>query len=313
MFKNLPNFRQAGGKGLLTKDGRRVKDGLLYRSSRTDFLTEKEKETFQGFGIKSIIDLRRKTEYERAEGDKLLDDNYKLCILKKGKIHEWKPSLRWGGGAKKRQGGGGGAPDIKQANEGKSETESTDGVPASSESLRGRRYLVNMMSMDLIFYVFKQVNVFIRFISLILVLTDWLFGCHLFVRLFNYLVVNHQTLSKQYVDVLEYTKPAVVDILRLLISEDNTPVLIHCAHGKDRTGVMIAVILGCLGVEDELIAQDYAQSEVSRWLVNLCHVPTRTHTYMYMYMYMHMYGDYNVRLLYLYNIYAIIEGSGACL
>ena len=272
VFKNLPNFRQAGGKGLLTKDGRRIKDGLLYRSSRTDFLTEKEKETFQGFGIKSIIDLRRKQEYERAEGDKLLDDSYKPCILKKGKVQEWRPSLRWGGGAKKGNGGGG-APDIKQANEAKLETESTDGGGPTS-SVRGRRYLINMVSMDLIFYVFKQVNVFIRFISLILVLTDWLFGCHLFVRLFNYLVVNHQTLSKQYVDILEYTKPAVADILRLLISDDNTPVLIHCAHGKDRTGVMIAVILGCLGVEDELIAQDYAQSEVRVWLhvVNLCHV-----------------------------------------
>lgn len=120
-----------------------------------------------------------------------------------------------------------------------------------------------MMTMDLIWYVFNQVNFFIRYISLILVLTDWLFGCHLFVRLFNWLVVNHQTLSKQYVDILEYTKPAVADILRLLISDDNVPVLIHCAHGKDRTGVMIAVILGCLGVEDELIAEDYAQSEVS--------------------------------------------------
>ena len=267
VFKNLPNFRQAGGKGLVTKDGQRIKDGILFRSSRTDFLTQKEKETFEGFGIKSIIDLRRKTEYERAEGEKLLDDSYKPCILKKGKIHEWKPSLRWGGGAKKRNGGS--SPDIKQSNDTKSETESTDGGMTSP---RGRRYLVNMMSMDLIFYVFNQVNILIRFISLILVLTDYLFGCHLFVRLFNYLVVNHQTLSKQYVDILEYTKPAVADILRLLVSEDNTPVLIHCAHGKDRTGVMIAVILGCLGVEDELIAQDYAQSEVSRWSISLCHI-----------------------------------------
>lgn len=259
VFKNLPNFRQAGGRGLLTKAGQRVRDGLLFRSSRTDFLTEKEKETFQGFGIKSIIDLRRKSEYERAEGDKILDDKYETCILKKGKVQKWKPSFRWGG-AKKRKVASGDTPDSKPHNE--SETESTDdGQP----SLRGRRYLVNMMSMDLIWYVFTQVNFFIRYISLILVVMDWLFGCHLFVRLFNWLVVNQQSLSKQYVDILEYTKPAVADILRLLISEDNIPVLVHCAHGKDRTGVMIAVILGCLGVEDELIAEDYAESQVNRW------------------------------------------------
>lgn len=258
VFKNMPNFRQAGGRGLLTKDGRRVRDGLLFRSSRTDFLTEKEKETFHSFGIKSIVDLRRKSEYERAEGDKILDENYETCILKKGRIHKWKPSLRWGGAQRRKRGGV--APESKPANE--TETESTDDGQPPARVLRGRRYLVNMMSMDLIFYVFNQVNFFIRYISLILVVTDWLFGCHLFVRLFNWLVVNQQSLSKQYVDILEYTKPAVADILRLLISEDNVPVLIHCAHGKDRTGVMIAVILGCLEVEDELIAQDYAQSEV---------------------------------------------------
>ena len=260
VFKNMPNFRQAGGQGLATKDGRRIRDGLLYRSSRTDFLTEDEKRTFLGFRIKSIIDLRRKTEYERAEGDKLLEDNYDMCILKKGNIRKWKPSYRWGG-ARKRTGAG--APESKTINE--SETESTDDggqPPSSSPAVRGRRYLVNMMSIDLIWYVFSQVNFFIRYISLILVVTDWLFGCHLFVRLFNWLVVNNQTLSKQYVDILEYTKPAVADILRLLVSEENIPVLVHCAHGKDRTGVMIAVILGCLGVEDELIAEDYAQSEV---------------------------------------------------
>ena len=38
------------------------------------------------------------------------------------------------------------------------------------------------------------------------------------------------------------------------------PVLIHCAAGKDRTGVLIAVLLGLLGVPDETIVADYALS-----------------------------------------------------
>ena len=33
---------QAGGRGLLTTSGQRVRDGLLYCLSRTDFLTEEE-------------------------------------------------------------------------------------------------------------------------------------------------------------------------------------------------------------------------------------------------------------------------------
>ena len=34
----------------------------------------------------------------------------------------------------------------------------------------------------------------------------------------------------------------------------------HCAAGKDRTGVISAVVLGALDVDDELIVADYALS-----------------------------------------------------
>lgn len=209
--------------------GRRIKDGLLFRSSRTDFLTEEEKDSFEELGIRTIIDLRRTKEYNAAKGEKLLDDMYDPRIVKKGKVHSYKRNK-------------------KQS--------------SPSGGFRGHRYLVNMMTMDLIWHVFNQVNFFIRYISLILLVVDWMFSCHLFIRLFNWMVVNRQSLSQQYVDMLEYTKPAVADILQLIIDGDNTPLLIHCAHGKDRTGVIIAVILGCLGVDDETIAQDYAQSDV---------------------------------------------------
>ena len=243
MFKNLPNFRQAGGKGLRNRQGKKIKNGQLFRSSRTDFLTESEKHAFHQLGIKTIIDLRRTKEYEKAEGEKLLDESYDPYIVKKGQVKEWVPP-RWSKTARKRKTAA-------------ADTDETDGQK------RGRRYLVNLMTMDLIWYVFLQVNFFIRYISLILALVDWLFGVHLFVRFFNWLVVNNQSLSKQYFDILEYTKPAVADILRLIIEGDNVPVLVHCAHGKDRTGVIIAVILACLEVDDEVIAQDYAESEVS--------------------------------------------------
>ena len=243
-FDNLPNFRQAGGKGIMTQHGQRVRDGLLYRSSRTDFLTEEEKAHFQHLGIKSIIDLRRKSEYERADGDKVLDDMYVPCVVKHGKVSKLKPSLRWGGGA------------LRKRKPGRKDSDATDAPP-------GKRYLVNMFTMDLIWYIFSQVNFFIRYLTLILVLIDWLFGCQLFVRFFTWAVLNRQTLAQQYVTLLVYTKSAVAEILRLIIEGGNVPVLIHCAHGKDRTGLIVAVILGCLEVDDETIAQDYAKSHVS--------------------------------------------------
>ena len=248
-FDNLPNFRQAGGKGLLTSSKRRVKDGLLYRSSRTDFLTEKEKPIFTRLGIKAIIDLRRKSEYERADGDKILDDVYPPCVMKKGKVADLKPSMRWGGQLRRRQ------PTSAE------NSEPTE--VASTTSVKRKRYLVNMLTMDLIWYFFTRVNFFVRYLSLILVLVDWLFGCHYFVKFFYWAVINRHTMSSQYVQILEYTKGEVVDILRVVSDDGNVPVLIHCAHGKDRTGLVIAVILSCLGVDDDVIAEDYAKSEVN--------------------------------------------------
>ena len=36
------------------------------------------------------------------------------------------------------------------------------------------------------------------------------------------------------------------------------PALVHCAAGKDRTGVVIALVLSAIGVPDDVVAADYA-------------------------------------------------------
>lgn len=46
------------------------------------------------------------------------------------------------------------------------------------------------------------------------------------------------------------------------IAQGETPVLVHCTAGKDRTGVMIALILRALGVSHEHIVADYERSDV---------------------------------------------------
>lgn len=235
VFENLPNFRQAGGLGLANKYGQRVKDGLLFRSSRTDFITVKDKALFQELGIKSIIDLRSQTEYERADGEKLLDDIFSSYVLKHGKIKKMKPSLRWG------------------RKKGNSNRDDSDFV--------GYRYLVSMWTMKWIWYIFVQLNFILRWSSFLLLIIDWIFGSQLFVKLFVKLVINKQSISRQYVDLLEYNKPVIKDILQLLTQEENFPVLIHCAHGKDRTGVLIAVILSCLEVDEDIIINDFTESE----------------------------------------------------
>ena len=49
-------------------------------------------------------------------------------------------------------------------------------------------------------------------------------------------------------------------IFQEMSEENNLPMLIHCAAGKDRTGISIALLLSLLGVPDETIIADYTLS-----------------------------------------------------
>mgnify|MGYP000887677793 CR=1 FL=1 len=47
------------------------------------------------------------------------------------------------------------------------------------------------------------------------------------------------------------------EFFRILMKEDNAPLLFHCSAGKDRTGFGAALFLASLGVDRELIIEDY--------------------------------------------------------
>ena len=70
-----------------------------------------------------------------------------------------------------------------------------------------------------------------------------------------------------YVDVLEMRKPQVAQVLTTLARQENLPALFHCGAGKDRTGVIAALLLSLAGVPEPSIAADYALS--SKFLVGL--------------------------------------------
>jgi hypothetical protein len=52
--------------------------------------------------------------------------------------------------------------------------------------------------------------------------------------------------------------PLLVRILQFIVSADHTPALVHCAAGKDRTGIVVAVLLAAAGVDEAEIVADYA-------------------------------------------------------
>ena len=54
--------------------------------------------------------------------------------------------------------------------------------------------------------------------------------------------------------------PVLTEAIDVLASGDSLPAVMHCSAGKDRTGVLSALVLAFLGVPDETIVEDYALS-----------------------------------------------------
>ena len=65
---------------------------------------------------------------------------------------------------------------------------------------------------------------------------------------------------KTYAGWLENNQTAIKDALTTLFNPDNLPALYHCEAGKDRTGIISALILSVCGVDDESVAEDYGLS-----------------------------------------------------
>ena len=223
-FEKIINFRQAGGTELRSKSGGIVKDGMLYRSARLDSATNGDKALLKELKIKSVIDLRGKAGYsKRSKGS--IEDLYTPVVIENGLIREQaKPN----------------------------------------QSSVGYVYIIDVLNKSRFgWHVLKQVNPFLWLLVLLLLPMDFLFGTRLVMQLCVKQVINKMEVWEHYIDVLEYCKPEVAEVLRLVSDPMNLPALIHCELGKDRTGYIVALILSCLEVEEETIIQDYAKTDVS--------------------------------------------------
>ena len=64
-------------------------------------------------------------------------------------------------------------------------------------------------------------------------------------------------LVDDYMRQIDVNADSVVAALRLIADPANRPVFVHCTAGKDRTGIVVAMLLAILGVPDEVIVADY--------------------------------------------------------
>ena len=71
---------------------------------------------------------------------------------------------------------------------------------------------------------------------------------------------RHETAAENYLEWLATQPARIAAILHGIAHAPPGCVLVHCVAGKDRTGVVVALVLSAAGVDREAIADDYAQS-----------------------------------------------------
>jgi protein-tyrosine phosphatase len=63
-----------------------------------------------------------------------------------------------------------------------------------------------------------------------------------------------------YVHMIGACGDGFTEAVRVLARPEALPALVHCAIGKDRTGIAVALALSAVGVPDEAIVTDYVKS-----------------------------------------------------
>jgi protein tyrosine/serine phosphatase len=75
--------------------------------------------------------------------------------------------------------------------------------------------------------------------------------------------VGPEYVAESYLAMVDGARESIARFLALVSEPTAYPLVFHCFAGKDRTGVLTALVLGLLGVDDEVIAADYALSQVA--------------------------------------------------
>jgi len=89
--------------------------------------------------------------------------------------------------------------------------------------------------------------------------------------------------TQRYLHFAKVGGARFADAVRVMADGENYPVLINCTAGKDRTGLLVGMVMDVLGVSDEEIASEYERSN----------------------------ADIDGLLLYLQSIGRVLEGTAA--
>lgn len=199
-----------------------MKTGMCYRSARPDEASAADRVYLaRTLGIKTIVDLRSKTEQIKAGQKHVLSAS--------------RPAFH-------------------------SETTPQPGVRAgASLQIPGIRYAMINLNGE----AFERALLWqLKYTSLIRLL--WLMACGYredAIGILGREVMQPRGLVGLGVDTLDYSTSEIRDVFLVLAKEENYPVFLHCTQGKDRTGLVILLVLMLCGVDHDAIAEDYMRSE----------------------------------------------------
>lgn len=74
---------------------------------------------------------------------------------------------------------------------------------------------------------------------------------------------NYEDIAELYIAIINVAGEEIAKTIARLAEPKTLPVLVHCTAGKDRTGLVVGLLLAALGVPDDAVAANYALSEVN--------------------------------------------------
>jgi protein-tyrosine phosphatase len=173
-LKSVLNFRDVGG--IETRDGRRIREGIVFRSANIDSISRDDIRKLKTLNIKTIVDLR--APYEQKKNSRKINGIERVSLTL----------------------------DFEQTTRNK------------------LRPLI----------LRKNSEAEIEEIS-----------------------------NSLYLEILDASAPAFKKVLELLLRDGSSSVLIHCQAGKDRTGILSALLQLTLDADRQSIINSYLKSNES--------------------------------------------------
>lgn len=173
-ISSVLNFRDAGN--MITTDGKKIRDGIIFRSAKPDNISKKDILLLHDLNIKTIVDLRAPQE-----------------------------------GGKKRK---------------KVDNFDTVSLPLDFEKVTRERLIPLLKRKDAGEMIPEMI-----------------------LNLYN--------------EILDGSVNVFGEVIKILLDPLRTPILIHCHAGKDRTGIICALIQMALNAETESIVDNYLESNKS--------------------------------------------------